>query len=120
METYGEGDVAGFLACIGDGWVMHEQDGTESSPDDLAEITRIHADSFPEKHIEWIQEAVDGQVIAQFVRFTLVHSGRYFDLEPTGKRVELSEMIFHRFEGDLIAESWRIVSPDSVQAALLG
>jgi predicted ester cyclase len=120
MDTYAAGDVDGFLACIADGWVMHEQDGTTSSASDLGEITRIHAQSFPEKRVDWVHEAVEGNIVAQFVRFTLVHTGQYFDLEPTGRHIELAEMIFHRFDGSLIAESWRIVYPDSVQAALRG
>jgi hypothetical protein len=32
--------------------------------------------------------------------------------------VVLAEMIFHRFEDDLIAESWRMTFPDSVYGLL--
>jgi predicted ester cyclase len=49
---------------------------------------------------------------------TLVHSGLYHGLEPTGKRVVLYEMIFHRFSDDVISESWRMIYPDGVYAAL--
>jgi predicted ester cyclase len=94
--------------------VLHEEDGNTSSRADLAEITRSHAGAFPEKEIEWLHELVDGNRVAHQVRFVLVHSGRYGDLDPTGKRVQLWEMIFHRFDGDVIAESWRMTYPDSV------
>ncbi|MGZ4209649.1 MAG: ester cyclase, partial [Actinomycetota bacterium] len=82
------------------------------------EITRSHAESFPEKQIEWLAELADGDRVAHYVRFTLVHSGRYHDLEPTGRHIELWEMIIHRFDGELIAESWRMTYPDGVYAAL--
>jgi hypothetical protein len=47
-ETYRDGDVDGFLACLGPGWVIHEGGGATSTAGDLAEITRLHAASFPQ------------------------------------------------------------------------
>jgi hypothetical protein len=41
-------------------------------------------------------------------------------LEPTGLRVELWEMVFHRIADGLIAESWRMTYPDGVYALLVG
>jgi predicted ester cyclase len=118
MDAYSTGDAEGLLACLSEDWVLHEEDGSTSSRADLDEITRSHAVAFPVKEIEWLQELVDGDRVAHHVRFVLVHSGRYRDLEPTGKRVQLWEMIFHRFEGNLIEESWRMTHPDSVYSLL--
>ncbi|MGZ4144668.1 MAG: ester cyclase [Actinomycetota bacterium] len=118
LETYAHGDAEGLLNCLTGDWVLHEEDGTTSSRSDLAEITRSHAKSFPEKQIEWLAELADGDRVAHYVRFTLVHSGRYRDLEPTGRHIELWEMIFHRFDGELIAESWRMTYPGGVYEAL--
>jgi predicted ester cyclase len=118
METYAAGDADALLACLREGWVLHEEDGSTTSREAIAEITRSHAESFPEKSFEYLQEVIEGSCVAQHVTFTLVHSGRYHDLEPTGKQVVLGEMIFHRFEDDLIAESWRMTFPDSVYGAL--
>jgi predicted ester cyclase len=118
MEAYSAGDSDGLLACLSNDWVLHEEDGGTSSRADLAEITRSHAGAFPEKEIEWLHELVDGNRVAHHVRFVLVHSGRYGDLDPTGKRVQLWEMIFHRFDNDVIAESWRMTYPDSVYSLL--
>jgi SnoaL-like domain len=120
METYAHGDADGLLACLTEGWVLHERDGGMSTRADIAEITRLHADSFPEKETEYLSEVASGDRVAHYVRFTLVHSGRYNDLEPTGKRVELWEMVFHQIAGALIEESWRMTYPDSVYALLVG
>jgi predicted ester cyclase len=117
-ESYRDGDPAGFLACLAPGWLVHEADGSTSSAEALAEITRLHADAFPEKTLEFLHEIEQGDLIAQFVRYRLVHTGKYFDLDPTGRTVEFSEMIFHRFAGDRIAESWRLTHPLSMSAAL--
>ncbi len=118
METYAAGDADALLACLADAWVLHEEDGSITSRSDLADITRVHANAFPEKKIEWIHELMDGNRVAHYVRFTLVHTGPYHDLEPTGREVELWEMIFHQFGNGLIAESWRMTHPDGLYAAL--
>jgi predicted ester cyclase len=117
-EAYRDGDVVGFLECLGAGWLVHEADGSTSSADDLAEIARLHAAAFPEDSLEFVHEVEQGDLIAQFVRYRFVHTGTYFDLEPTGRTVEFSEMIFHRFDGDRIGESWRLTYPLSMSAAL--
>jgi predicted ester cyclase len=120
MERYADGDADGLLACLAEGWVLHEREGGLTTRADLAEITRSHADSFPEKEIEYLSEVAGGDWVAHYVRFTLVHSGRYHDLEPTGKRVGLWEMVFHRIAGGVIEESWRMTYPDGVYAVLVG
>jgi predicted ester cyclase len=120
METYAAGDADGLLACLAEDWVLHERDGSTTSRAAIAEITRSHAESFPEKSFEYLQEVVEGDRVAHHVTFTLIHSGRYRDLEPTGKHVVLAEMVFHRFDNELIAESWRMTFPDGVYASLAG
>lgn len=120
METYADGDVDGLLACLAEGWVLHEREGGLTTRDDLAEITRSHADSFPDKQIEYLSEVASGDRVAHHVRFALVHSGRYDDLEPTGRRLEFWEMVFHRIASGLIDESWRMTYPDGLYALLTG
>jgi predicted ester cyclase len=120
METYAAGDADGLLACLMDDWVLHEEDGSTTTRADIAEITRSHAEAFPEKSLEYLHELADGSHVAHHVMFTLIHSGPYHDLEPTGKHVVLGEMIFHRFNGDVISESWRMTYPDGVYALLAG
>lgn len=120
METYADGDADALLACLAEGWVLHEREGGLTTRDDLAEITRSHADSFPDKQIEYLSEVASGDRVAHYVRFTFVHSGRYHDLEPTGRRVEFWEMVFHHIASGLIDESWRMTYPDGVYALLAG
>ncbi len=119
METYANGDAEALVACLTEDWLLHEENGDTTTREAITDITRSHADSFPEKSIEYLHELADESHVAHHVRFTLVHSGRYHDLEPTGKRVELSEMIFHRLEDTLLAESWRMTFPDGVYALLV-
>jgi predicted ester cyclase len=118
-EAYRDGDVEGFLACLAPGWVIHEAGGEISTAHDLAEITRLHRESFPEKRLEYVHEVDSGELVAQFVRYTFVHSAPYFDLPPTGRQVVFEEMVFHRVESGLIAESWRLTYPLSLYEALV-
>jgi predicted ester cyclase len=118
MQTYVDGDVEALLACLADAWVIHDVDGSTSSRSDMGEVTRLHAEGFPEKSVAYLHEVVEGGHVAHHVRFTLVHSGRYYDLEPTGREIELEEMIFHRMDDALIGESWRMIFPEGAYAAL--
>ncbi|HEY8801858.1 MAG TPA: ester cyclase [Candidatus Dormibacteraeota bacterium] len=120
METYAVGDPEGFVACLTGGWLMHEADGGASTAADLAEITRLHRMGFPEKQVEYLHELAQGDLVAQYVHFTCIHSGPYFDLEPTGKPIQLAEMIFHRMENERIAESWRLTHGGSFYEQISG
>jgi hypothetical protein len=64
METYASGDTDGLLARLTEDWVLHEEDGSTTSRDDIAEITHSHAESFPEKSIEYLHEVVEGSRVA--------------------------------------------------------
>jgi hypothetical protein len=76
METYAAGDADELLSCLADGWVLHEEDGSTTTPAGIAEITRSHAEAFPQKSLEYLHELADGSHVAQHVMFTLVHSAR--------------------------------------------
>lgn len=39
---------------------------------------------------------------------TATHTGRYLDVEPTGKQVRIVEMMIHRMRDGRIAESWEV------------
>ena len=66
----------------------------------------------------FLHEVAQPDLVAHHMRFLLVHSGDYLGIAPTGRHVEFREMIFHRFSGPLIAESWRMTYPDGVYEAL--
>src|SRR4051795_12748052 len=120
MQTYADGDAAGLLALLTEDWVLHEEDGSLTSRQLIAKITDAHREPFPDKGLDYLHELVDGEFVMHHVRFTFTHAGRYEDLEPTGKVVHLSEMIVHRMQGGLIAESWRMTYPDGLYDQLSG
>jgi len=120
MQSYAVGDSAGLLALLTQDWVLHEEDGSLTSRQLIAEITEAHRVPFPEKELDYVHELVDGEFVMHHVRFTFTHTGRYEDLEPTGRVVHLSEMVVHHLQGGLIAESWRMTYPDGLYDQLVG
>src|SRR3954466_3855646 len=119
MQTYADGDSAALLALLTDDWKLHEADGSVTSRELIAQITDVHRDAFADKRFEFLQEVGDGDFVAHHARFELRHTGRYHDLDATGRTAILSEMVFHRFSGHRIAESWRMTHPDGVYDQLV-
>ena len=116
--AYAAGDTEALLSVLAEDWTLHDADGTTSGRDEMADVTDKHRVGFPEKQVEFLHELVDDWQVAHHVRLTLVHSGPYYDLEPTGKRVQLMEMFFHRMPGTRIEESWRMTWPEGVYVLL--
>ena len=48
------------------------------------------------------------------------HIGRYFDLDPTGKILEVHEVIFNRMSGGRIAETWQVTGSPGLYLQLTG
>jgi predicted ester cyclase len=106
--AYAGGDVEGFASCLTDDWVEHGPDGDTSGLADNLDVIRRHRESFPDKRAEVIHEVAEGDLVAQHVVVSATHTGRYLDLEPTGKHVRIVEMMIHRMRGGRIAESWEV------------
>lgn len=68
-------------------------------------VTRWRA-AFPDFTFTVHQIIAEGDTVAARVSFTGTQSGKLGKLEPTGKRVEVSQMMFFRFAGDKIVEAW--------------
>jgi predicted ester cyclase len=49
---------------------------------------------------------VDGDRVAVYVSVTATHSGNFFDIAATGKRVSTVGACFLRVAGDQVAEDW--------------
>jgi predicted ester cyclase len=41
---------------------------------------------------------------------TATHTGKYFDAEPTGKRLVVQEMMFNRVRDGRVAETWAMTA----------
>ena len=111
LERLSAGDVAGFSENLTLGYRRHCQ----AMPPGLQEIhgkDMMHGwlasnlVTFPDFHeeVEWL--VGEGDFVAWRSRGTGTQSGPLGPFPPTGKRMDLVIMGMHRFEGNLVAETW--------------
>lgn len=62
--------------------------------------------AFPDSHVTIDDLAFGGETI--YRRWTIVgtHTGGFFGVEPTGRRIQMSGVDVDRFEGGLVVEHW--------------
>ena len=62
--------------------------------------------AFPDSHVTIDDLAFGGETI--YRRWTIVgtHTGGFFGVEPTGRRIQMSGVDADRFEGGLVVEHW--------------
>jgi predicted ester cyclase len=71
--------------------------------------------AFPEMRHEVRHLIAEGDFVAVSVRVSLVHSGAFMGVEPTGRTVEADEMVIVHIRNGKIAEEWFVLD----SAALL-
>ena len=87
-------------------------------PDNLGQGRLLEGCVVCVKGVTFVHEVPGPHLVAHHVLLVLVHSGEYFGVAPTGKRIEFREMFFHLFQRGLIAQTWRMTYPGSVYDAL--
>jgi predicted ester cyclase len=78
--------------------------------DDERPTMELHRTAFPDKHTEIHLIVADDESVACQCTVTATHTGRYFDAEPTDKRVVVHEMMFNRVRGSRLAENWAMTA----------
>jgi uncharacterized protein len=95
----------------------HSPDGVVVSPtggvlEGRAEIERIYRvwfTAFPDIRFTTEDLLVDDNRVALLCRITGSHSGEFFGMPPTGRRIEVSGVFVYRLQGGLIAHERRIL-----------
>jgi predicted ester cyclase len=76
------------------------------SLDDLVRLERAFAASFSEIAYDVADLfALDDKVVLR-VTTRATHTGAFYSVEATGRRVTMTGIVIYRFEGSRIAESW--------------
>ena len=82
----------------------------KESPDSLRRMVANWRTAFPDLSHEIAALVADGDMVALRIPFSGTHDGVFrfgnLTVQPTGKRVNVSEMLLLRFEGGKIAEVW--------------
>jgi predicted ester cyclase len=111
--AYDRGDVEAFAACLTDDWREYGPDGPDGGWGTLEDerlTMDLHSSAFPDKHTEIHDIVGDDELVACRCTVTATHTGRYFDANPTGKRVVVQEMMFNRLRDGLLCETWAMTA----------
>lgn len=118
--AYDRGDIEGFAACVTEDWLEYDGAGEMGTLDDERRTMAAHRLAFPDKHTEIHRIIADGDLVACHCTTTATHTGRYLDLEPTGKKVALYEMMFNRVVDGRLAETWAVTEGAGFYEQLTG
>jgi len=61
---------------------------------------------FPDFHFQIEDLIVQGNKVVLRIPFTGTHQGRFWGLEPTGRKISVTETLILRIEDGKIAEMW--------------
>ncbi|HUI77287.1 MAG TPA: ester cyclase [Bryobacteraceae bacterium] len=70
------------------------------------QTVRNWREAFPDFHFTLEDMIVEGNKVVLRIPFTGTHRGKFWGLEPTGKKIEVTETLMLRIEADKIAEMW--------------
>lgn len=107
--AYDCGDEEGFAICLTEDWREFDLHGDSATLEDERSTMRLHRTAFPDKHTEIHRVVADNEDVACQCTTTATHTGQYLDAEPTGKLVQLHEMMFNRIRDGRICETWAMV-----------
>ena len=121
--AYDRGDVEAFAACLTDDWREYGPEGEAGDYATLADerpTMAAHRVAFPDKHTEFLQIDADDAMVACICTVSATHTGRYFDVEPTGTRLVVHEMMFNRVRDGRVATTWAMTAGPGFYEQLTG
>lgn len=91
----------------------------EVTPESLPPLVDAWHEAFPDLRMTIRHLVADGDVVAVALTFRGTHAGEWLGIPATGRPVEVEEMMFFRFEGDLLVEMWELFDDDGMKRQLL-
>ncbi len=75
---------------------------------------------FSDMNVEILQQIAEGDRVATSMRSHATHSGDFFGIPATGKRISLASMRIDRFRNGKIAEHWSVADIAGLMQQLQG
>ncbi len=76
------------------------------APADMVAVVKRWRAAFPDFHFRIEDVIAQGDKVVMRIPFTGTHQGRFLGLEPTGKKIDVTETLIFRIDHGLIAEMW--------------
>lgn len=120
--AYDKGDEEGFAACLTSDWREYgpSSSGDGATLEDERPTMRLHREAFPDKHTEIHRIVASETIVACHCTVMATHTGPYLDLEPTGKKVVVHEMMFNQVRDGRVAVTWAMTSGSGFYEQIAG
>lgn len=106
-DAWNKGDLRLSDKMFAPGVVLHFRATARAlSPEAGTAIVNNWRTGFPDFHFRLEEMIVEGNKVALRIPFTGTHLGTFWGLEPTGKKIEVTETLILRIEDGKIAEMW--------------
>lgn len=103
-------DEKAFAQCVTDDWQEHGARGVLATIADARDSMRALRNAFTDRRTIIEHLVAEGDLVVTHSRTEAIHTGEYFGIAPTGRRLTFEEMLICRIVGERIAESWQITS----------
>lgn len=109
FEEVWNGESDAMLAEIPERALFHYRGmSMETGRESLAKLVAEWRAAFPDLEFVIHDLVAEGDVVAVHLTYRGTHQGTWRGLEPTGRRIEVGEMMFFRFERGVLVEMWEI------------
>ena len=85
----------------------------------IASLTAMRA-AFPDLNAVATHLVAEGEFVAARLQVSATHSGDFFGIRATGRRIQYEEQVFVRFAGGRIVEHWAVADGLSILQQLDG
>lgn len=102
----GDGDMIDRV--VSPRWVNHDPQlpDTGRGPAAYRASIEFYKTAFPDSRLTVEKQVAEGDTVCTLWRAHGTNTGRFMDMNPTNRKVEMQGMTLDRFEGGQIVESW--------------
>jgi predicted ester cyclase len=106
-QAWNQGDLRLVDQMFTPGAVLHFRGGDfPLTPQFDIQTIRSWRNAFPDFHFTLEDQIIQGNKVALRIPFTGTHQGKFWGLEPTGRKIDVTEMLILRIENNKIVEMW--------------
>ena len=117
--AFNQGNMDAALDLIADDFVNHDPlPGQEPTRAGLAEYVPLLRQGLPDLECHNEMMVVQGDRLAHIIIFSGTHTGEFFGVAPTGKRVTFRSHDFQRWENGKMKERWAVADTSELEAIL--
>jgi len=100
-----------FYDLLAPNYIGHLASGQQmNGPEAFKQYASVMLAAFPDIHVTIGEIIGEGDILACRITFTGTHTGDFMSIPPTNKKIDITEALFVRFEGDKIAEEWQYLN----------